>query len=53
MEKWAMLDKYFNGITVEKVESEKEAWSRLKDKPRLRSNNDDTTLKRASDNKST
>jgi hypothetical protein len=35
MEREAVLDKYFNGITVEKVESENEAWSRLKDKPRL------------------
>jgi hypothetical protein len=35
MERGAVLDRYFNDITVEKVESENEAWSRLKDKPRL------------------
>ncbi|MDQ4013581.1 MAG: hypothetical protein M3146_07640 [Thermoproteota archaeon] len=35
MEREAMLDRYFNDITVEKVESENEGWSRLKDKPRL------------------
>jgi hypothetical protein len=35
MEREAVLDRYFNDITVEKVESENEAWSRLKDKPRL------------------
>jgi hypothetical protein len=35
MERGAVLDRYFNDITVEKVESENEARSRLKDKPRL------------------
>ena len=35
MEREAVLDRYFNDITVEKVKSENEAWSRLKDKPRL------------------
>jgi hypothetical protein len=35
MEREAVLDQYFNGITVKKVKSENEAWSRLKDKPRL------------------
>jgi hypothetical protein len=35
MEREAVLDRYFNDITVEKVESENEAGSRLKDKPRL------------------
>jgi hypothetical protein len=35
MEREAVLDHYFNDITVEKVKSEKEAWSRLNDKPRL------------------
>ncbi|HEV2877770.1 MAG TPA: hypothetical protein VGW09_10885 [Nitrososphaeraceae archaeon] len=40
MEREAVLNQYFNDIIVEKVESEKEAWSRLKDKPRLWKNND-------------
>ena len=35
MEREAVLDQYFNDITVEKVKSENEAWSRLKVKPRL------------------
>jgi hypothetical protein len=35
MEREAVLDKHFSSITVEKVKSEKEAWSRLEDKPRL------------------
>ena len=35
MEREAVLDRYFNDITVKKVKSENEAWSRLKDKPRL------------------
>jgi hypothetical protein len=35
MEREAVLNQYFNDIIVEKVESEKEAWSRLKDKLRL------------------
>jgi hypothetical protein len=35
MEREAVLDRYFNDITVEKVESENEAWSRLKEKRRL------------------
>lgn len=35
MEREAVLNQYFNDIIVEKVESEKEAWSRLKDKTRL------------------
>jgi hypothetical protein len=35
MEREALLERYFNDITVEKVKSENEAWSRLKDKPRL------------------
>jgi hypothetical protein len=35
MEREAVLNRYFNDITVEKVKSENEAWSRLKDKPRF------------------
>jgi hypothetical protein len=35
MEREAVLDQYFNDITVEKVKSEKEAWNRINDKPRL------------------
>jgi hypothetical protein len=35
MEREAVLDQYFNDITVEKVRSEKEAWNRINDKPRL------------------
>jgi hypothetical protein len=35
MKREAVLDRYFNDITVEKVESENEAWGRLKEKPRL------------------
>jgi hypothetical protein len=35
MEREAVLDRDFNDITVEKVESENEAWSRLKNKPQL------------------
>jgi hypothetical protein len=50
MEREAVLDQYFNDITVEKVNSEKEAWNRLKDNPLLWSN-EDTMVKKASDNK--
>jgi hypothetical protein len=35
MEKEAVLDRYFNNITVEHVESEEEAWNRINNKPRL------------------
>jgi hypothetical protein len=35
MEREAVLDQYFDDITVEKVKSEKEAWNRINDKPRL------------------
>jgi hypothetical protein len=35
MEKEEVLNRYFNDITVERVESEKEAWNRINDKPRL------------------
>jgi hypothetical protein len=35
MEREAVLDQYFNDITVEKVKSEKDAWNRIDDKPRL------------------
>jgi hypothetical protein len=33
MEREAVLDQYFDDITVEKVKSEKEAWNRINDKP--------------------
>jgi hypothetical protein len=35
MEREAVLDQYFDDITVEKVKSEKEAWNRINDKRRL------------------
>jgi hypothetical protein len=35
LERETVLDRYFNDITDEKVGSENEAWSKLKDKPRL------------------
>ena len=35
MEREAVLDRYFNDITVEQVESEEEAWNRINNKPRL------------------
>ena len=35
MEKEEVLNRYFNDISVERVESEKEAWNRINDKPRL------------------
>ena len=38
MERESVLDRYFNDISVERVESEEEAWSTINDKPRLWSN---------------
>jgi hypothetical protein len=35
MERESVLDRYFNDISVERVESEEEAWNRINDKPRL------------------
>jgi hypothetical protein len=35
MEREGVLDRYFNDISVERVESEEEAWSSINDKPRL------------------
>ena len=35
MEREAVLDRYFNDISVERVESEEEAWSSINDKPQL------------------
>jgi hypothetical protein len=35
MERESVLDRYFNDITVERVESEEEAWNRINSKPRL------------------
>jgi hypothetical protein len=35
MEREGVLDRYFNDISVERVESEEEAWNSINDKPRL------------------
>jgi hypothetical protein len=35
MEREGVLDRYFNDISVERVESEEEAWSSINDKTRL------------------
>ena len=35
MEREGVLDRYFNEIFVERVESEEEAWNSINDKPRL------------------
>ncbi len=35
MERESVLDRYFNDISVERVESEEEAWDTINDKPRL------------------
>jgi hypothetical protein len=35
MERESVLDRYFNDITVERVESEEEAWNTINNKPRL------------------
>ena len=34
MEREAVLDRYFNDISVERIESEEEAWDSINDKPR-------------------
>jgi hypothetical protein len=35
MEREGVLDQYFNDISVERVESEQDAWNSINDKPRL------------------
>src|SRR6266540_3551892 len=35
MEREEVLDRYFNDISVERVESEEDAWKSINDKPRL------------------
>ena len=35
MEREGVLDRYFNDISVQRVESEEEAWNSINDKPRL------------------
>jgi hypothetical protein len=35
MEREGVLERYFNDITVERIESEEEGWNRINDKPRL------------------
>jgi hypothetical protein len=35
MEREAVLDRYFNDISVERVESEEEAWNSINDMPQL------------------
>lgn len=35
MERESVLDRYFNDISVERVESEQDAWNSISDKPRL------------------
>jgi hypothetical protein len=35
MERKSVLDHYFDDITVERIESEKEGWNRIKDRPML------------------
>jgi hypothetical protein len=50
MDREAVLNQYFNDIIVEKVESEKEAWNRLKDKTRRWKNNDARWPSRPQDN---
>jgi hypothetical protein len=35
MERESVLDRYFNNITVERVESEEKAWNRINNRPRL------------------
>lgn len=35
MEREGVLDQYFNDISVERVESEQDAWDSISDKPRL------------------
>ena len=33
MERRSVLDRYFEDITVERIESQEEGWSRIKDRP--------------------
>ena len=33
MERKSVLDRYFEDITVERIESQEEGWSRIKDRP--------------------
>ncbi len=40
MERKEVLDRYFNDISVERVESEEHAWNSISDKPRLWSKED-------------
>ena len=35
MERRSVLDRYFDDITVEQVESDEEGWNRIKDRPML------------------
>ena len=35
MEREGVLDQYFNDISVERVDSEEDAWNSINDKPRL------------------
>jgi hypothetical protein len=35
MERRSVLDRYFDDITVERIESEEEGWNRIKDRPML------------------
>jgi hypothetical protein len=35
MERESVLDRYFEDITVERIESEQEGWNRIKDRPML------------------
>jgi len=35
MERESVLDRYFNDITLERLESEEEGWSRINDKPQI------------------
>jgi hypothetical protein len=39
MERESVLDQYFSNITVQRVESEEEAWNTINDKPRLLNKN--------------
>jgi hypothetical protein len=35
MERKSVLDRYFEDITVERIESQEEGWNRIKDRPML------------------
>jgi len=35
MDRDSVLDRYFNGITVEKIQSEQEGWDRINERQRL------------------